>query len=423
MKKRIAIIGTGISGLTAAYYLEKNFDLMLFEAGDYIGGHTATKDVEYQGESHAIDTGFIVFNDWTYPNFIALMNEIGVTSKPTSMGFSLSCRETGLEYSGNGLNTLFAQRRNIFRPRHWKMLRDIVRFNKQSQQDFLSDDLDENETLGSYLDRHNFGEAFKKYYLVPMAAAIWSSGLAKVEAMPVLFFVRFFKNHGLLNIKDRPQWRVIEGGSRSYIEPLVAGFRDQIHLNTPVTSVKRHAKGVTLGLAHGRCIDFDEVIFACHSDQALALLTDPSEKESEILSGIPYAENDVVLHTDATLLPKRKSTWSSWNYLLGIKKEAAVLTYNMNILQGLKSEHTFCVTLNATEDIAPEKIIGRWTYAHPEFNTQGIAMQARWSEINGTANTWFCGAWWRNGFHEDGVVSGMRVASALLDEPLEIAAE
>lgn len=431
MKERVAVIGTGISGLTVSYLIQQGYDLTVFEAEDRIGGHTATIDlgsmdltgrgISPDDRNLAIDTGFIVFNDWTYPNFIKILDELGVESQPTDMGFSLSCSQTGLEYSGKNLGTLFTQKRNYFHPGHWKMLLDILRFNKQSLLDVESPELHPNMRLGDYLESHGYGRRFKDFYLVPMASAIWSSSLADVENMPLQFFVRFFKNHGLLSVNDRPQWRVVKGGSKTYLEPLTRSFRGRIRTTCPVTSVSRRADGVYIDSAHFADERFDQVIFACHSDQALRLLRDASETENEVLSAIPYSQNDVVLHTDTKLLPRAKKAWSSWNYLLGRDKQKAVLTYNMNILQSLKSDTTFCVTMNDTESINPEKIIGRYSYAHPEFSQAGIDAQARWPEVNGVNRTWFCGAWWGNGFHEDGVTSALRVADAIQQSLAEAA--
>ena len=413
MSQRIAIIGSGISGLTAAHFLHKDNQITLFEANDRLGGHTATIDVQQDGQSYPVDTGFIVFNDWTYPNFIRLMDALGVQSQPTEMSFSLSCRLTGLEYGGSHLGTLFAQKRNIFSLKHWKMLKDILRFNKQALMDLQLGAVDNNILLGDYLSDKGYGDRFKHFYLIPMASAIWSSGLSNVEQMPLQFFVQFFKNHGLLSVSDRPQWRVIKGGSKSYIPALTSGFEDRIRLNCPVTRVRRTEQGISIDSTTGDNEPFDQVIFACHSDQALALLADPGEDESAILSAIAYSQNEVVLHTDESLLPKRRKAWSSWNYLLGRDRKKAVLTYNMNILQGLESATSFCVTMNDTASIDPQKIIGRYQYAHPEFSQRAIEAQQSWSKINGINRTWFCGAWWANGFHEDGVVSALRVVDAL----------
>lgn len=408
---KIAIIGSGISGLTAAYLLNRKHDIEVFEKDSRLGGHTATIDIELEGKRYAIDTGFIVYNDWTYPNFIKLLDQLGVERQETAMGFSVSCQKTGLEYSGGSPNALFAQRKNLLSPSFWRMLRDIVRFNKEAERDLHEKTIDAEMTLGEYLSQNNYSDAFSQYYLIPMGAAIWSASLAAMKAFPVQFFVRFFYNHGLLNIFNRPQWRVIKGGSRSYIDPLVNTYRDKISLGVDIVSVKREQSGVRILLQDGSSKTFDHVVFACHSDQALKLLEDPSDEEQSILGNIQYQENQVVLHYDDTILPKRRSTWSSWNYRLdGTEESLPVLTYNMNILQGLEDQKVFCVTLNEDTHIDPQKILGRFQYAHPQFSKAATLAQARWSEINGVNNSWFCGAYWANGFHEDGVVSALRVA-------------
>ncbi|MEP4486114.1 MAG: FAD-dependent oxidoreductase [Halioglobus sp.] len=410
---KIAVIGSGVSGLASAHYLSEQHEVTVFESSDRIGGHTATMDVKLGTRRYAIDTGFIVFNDWTYPNFIALMDELGVTSKPTAMGFSVNDLNSGLEYSGTNLDCLFAQRRNLVSPRFLAMVRDILRFNKESIADLESDKLNESETLGDYLQRNGYSEGFREQYLIAMGSAIWSADCETMMAFPVSFFVRFFKNHGLLSVKNRPQWRVIEGGSREYLRPLCQRFESRIHTNAEVKEIQRHPAGVDISLTDGRSFSFDQVVIAAHSNQALAMLGDPTTQEQEILGAMPYQSNDVVLHTDTRLLPKNKKTWSSWNYQLGVSDDRAVVTYNMNILQGIQAPETFCVTLNNTEAINPNLILGRFNYDHPVFSLKGMAAQQRWEEINGVNNTWYCGAYWHNGFHEDGVVSALRVADAL----------
>jgi predicted NAD/FAD-binding protein len=409
---KIAIIGSGISGLTAAYLLNRQHDISVFEASDWVGGHTHTVDVQVDGRHYAIDTGFIVFNDWTYPNFIELLNQLGVTYQPTEMSFSVCDPVSGVEYNGNTLNSLFAQRRNLLSPPFWGMLRDILRFNREAVDDLQQQRIASDLSLGSYLQQRGYGERFIQHYIVPMGAAIWSMSLADMLNFPLQFFLRFFKNHGLLSVTDRPQWQVIKGGSSSYVAPLSASFAERIHLQCPVQRVERDARGVTVHSSAGS-ERFDKVVFACHSDQALQLLAEPSATEQQILGALPYADNDVVLHTDTRLLPKRPLAWASWNYRLGgPTSQPAALTYNMNILQGLQSDTTFCVSLNQTAAIDPSKILARYTYAHPQYSLAGVAAQARWEELLGANHSYFCGAYWANGFHEDGVVSGLRVARA-----------
>ncbi|ODS22766.1 FAD-dependent oxidoreductase [Candidatus Endobugula sertula] len=416
---KIAIIGSGISGLTCAYLLNRQHDITIFESSDSVGGHTATKDVNVNGQHYAIDTGFIVYNDWTYPNFIKLLDELKVVTQPTDMSFSVHCESSGLEYGGSHLNTLFAQRRNLFKPRYWQMLRDILRFNKESIADLELEKVDPDSTLGDYLHKQHYSSAFIQDYLIPMGSAIWSASTQTMLNFPLLFFIRFFKNHGLLSVNHRPQWRVISGGSKCYLTPLKESFKEKIKTSCRVDTVTRSEKGVTINAKGCEPESFDQVVFACHSDQALAMLAHPSIEEQRLLSAIPYQNNDVVLHTDTQLLPKRKLAWSSWNYLKASNNQtaqqqaSAILTYNMNILQGIVAPETFCVTLNATDKIDATKILGRYQYAHPVFSLASEAAVKNWYTINGINRTWFCGAYWGNGFHEDGVNSALRVTEAL----------
>ncbi|WP_217532215.1 NAD(P)/FAD-dependent oxidoreductase [Vibrio metschnikovii] len=412
---KIAIIGSGISGLTCGHYLHQQHDVTIFEANDYIGGHTATVDVELNGQSYAIDTGFIVYNDRTYPNFIKMMNEIGVRGIATQMSFSVRNDANGLEYNGHTITTLFAQKRNWFKPSFYRFIREILRFNQLAKA-AAADAEHSVQTLGEFLHHHQFSDYFCENYILPMGAAIWSSSLADMRAFPLTFFLRFFLNHGLLDITHRPQWYVIEGGSRAYIEPLTQGFRNNIRLNAPVEWLRRTGQGIELQV-HGKIEHFDEVIFACHSDQALVLLSDANHLEHELLGAMGYQANEVILHTDTSLLPKRKAAWASWNYRLAgdVDQETRLpaLTYNMNILQHIDSTETFCVTLNSSESINPNKVLRKFTYHHPVFNRAAIAAQQRKAEISGVNHTWFCGAYWHNGFHEDGVKSALDVVTRL----------
>ncbi|MGD8115675.1 NAD(P)/FAD-dependent oxidoreductase [Vibrio sp. TRT 29B02] len=411
---KIAIIGSGISGLTCGYYLSRDHDVTLFEANDYIGGHTATVDVELEGSRYSVDTGFIVYNDRTYPNFIALMNEIGVEGRPSQMSFSVRNDSNGLEYNGHTLTTLFAQKRNWLNPKFYSFIFEILRFNRLVKE--CVDQTKGENTLGDFLTSHRFSDYFCDNYILPMGAAIWSSTLADMRAFPLQFFARFFLNHGLLDVTNRPQWYVIKGGSREYIKPLTKGFADKIRLNSPVESVSRDQAGVTVRV-NGQTERFDQVIFACHSDQAKHLLADISSVESEILSDLAYQPNEVVLHTDESLLPKRKAAWASWNYWLdGGEQEQSrppTLTYNMNILQHIQAPKTFCVSLNSSDQIDKDKILKSFVYHHPVFSRDSMAAQARRNEINGLSRTWFCGAYWYNGFHEDGVRSGLDVVRGI----------
>ena len=408
---KIAIIGSGIAGNVVAHHLHRAHDITVFESAGHIGGHTHTHDIELGGERHAIDTGFIVFNDWTYPNFIALMDELGVASQPSAMSFSVRNEISGLEYNGTSLNSLFAQRLNLLRPSFHHMIREILRFNREALQ--LIDSKEE-IALGAYLRNNQYTQPFIDNYLIPMGAAIWSTDPQRMLSFPARFFVRFFHNHGMLSVDQRPQWRSIRGGSARYVEKIIAPFKDRIRVNSPVVSLQRrpgHVLVKTLvNTQSAEAERFDYAFVACHSDQALAMLADATPVEREVLGAIPYQTNEAVLHTDTSLLPRKKRAWAAWNYHTGVSGDAATLTYNMNILQNLRSRHTFCVTLNRTEAIAPGKIIKRLRYEHPLYTPAGVAAQQRQHEVNGAdyaGRTFYCGAYWRNGFHEDGVVSAL----------------
>ena len=413
-KKKIAIIGSGISGLLSGYLLARRHDVTVFEAGNEIGGHTATKIVSTPEGNQAVDTGFIVFNDRTYPNFLKLLAQLGVAYQPTEMGFSVACQRTGFEYSGTSLNGVFAQRKNVINISHWRMLKEIVQFNSACTQLYKENCSPEDQTLGEYLQIQGYSEKFIHFYILPMVSAIWSSPIGTAAAMPLTFFVRFFHNHGLLTVTQQPQWYTIKGGSHQYLQPLTQKYKDSIYTNCPVLNVKRNTDSVLVTTSLFGEQVFDEVIFACHSDQALKLLADPSPSEYDILAAIPYQSNQVVLHSDLRLLPKLRRAWASWNYiLLNHGEDNVALTYNMNILQKLNSATTFCVTVNAGASIDPQKIYGEYHYSHPMFTRDSVNAQERWAEISGINHTHFCGAYWRNGFHEDGVVSAIRVAEML----------
>ena len=422
---KIAIIGTGIAGNLAAHRLAPEHDITVFEADARIGGHTNTIDVSMAGKTYAVDTGFIVYNDVTYPNFIALLDELGVATQASEMSFSVRCERTGLEYNGANLNTLFAQRLNLVRPSFHRMLRDILRFNREAPA--LLDQPDSTLTLDDFLQASNYSREFIEHYIVPMGAAIWSATPQGMGGVPAGFFVRFFHNHGLLRVSDRPAWRVITGGSHRYVEKLVAAHRDRIRLNAPVEWVKRHRTGVEVKTPGAEAERFDRLIMACHSDQALALLADPSQQEIEVLGAIGYQHNEAVLHTDATLMPRKRRAWAAWNYHLpslprasespaapgpgelnhGALDRRVALTYNMNILQSLDAAQPFFVTLNHSDAINPETVIRTIDYTHPIFTERAVAAQQRQREINGRRHTYYCGAYWRYGFHEDGVISTM----------------
>ena len=328
------------------------------------------------------------------------------------MSFAVHNCQTGLEYNGNNLDTLFVQRRNIFRPKFWQLIMQILKFNKLCKQAYSDDQFNEQLTLGEFLDANGFNEYFSNHYILPMGAAIWSSSLEQMQGFQFKFFVQFFNNHGLLNISDRPQWYVIPNGSRSYITPLIKQFADNIELNSDISKVTRHNEKVQLHFNNGDVREFDEVVFACHSDQALALLDDANDDEQTILGAMQYSPNDVVLHTDVSLLPKRRKTWASWNYQLSDNRtKPASVTYNMNILQGLQDDTTFCVTLNQNEAIDESKILRKFVYHHPVFNVESLKAQLQRHKICGQNNTHFTGAYWYNGFHEDGVRSAVDVGA------------
>ncbi len=413
-KPRVAIIGSGISGLTAAYRLHNDVEVTVFEQNDWIGGHTHTVDVTLDDQTYAVDTGFIVFNEWTYPRFLNLLSELGLSHQDTDMSFSVMSETTGIEYAGTNLSTLFAQRHRLLSPGYYRFLLDIVKFNKTAIDDLAHDRIDASITLETYLKKLSLCDLFHSHYLLPMAAAIWSSDLNDVNQMPALFFIRFFKNHGLLSVTDRPQWYTLPGGSRSYIAPLTEGFRERIRLNTPVVSVRNTSQGVEV-VANKRKELFDIVVLASHSDQSLALLDDTETALKSILQGIPYADNEVVLHTDRSQMPKSRRAWASWNYQIQATPEGvgAVVTYDMNRLQNLNGPHQFFVTLNNTKHINPDAILGKWTYAHPQFGPESLAIQAQIDSINSESKILVAGAWCRNGFHEDGVVSGEKAAEAV----------
>ncbi|MFC1702189.1 NAD(P)/FAD-dependent oxidoreductase [Pseudomonadota bacterium] len=404
---KIAVIGTGIAGNVAAYHLAREHDVTVFEADKRIGGHTNTVGVEHGGQEYAIDTGFIVFNERTYPNFIALLQELDVAWQDSDMGFSVQHEKTGLEYSGSSLNSLFAQRSNLFRPSFYRMIHEILRFNREAPS--LLEAKASHVSLKDYLTNEKYSQEFIDHFIIPMGAAIWSAKPDVMGQMPAAFFVRFFQNHGMLSVNDRPVWRVIKGGSNSYVEKLVAGHRDRIRLNAPVEFVRRFPGHVEVKVTGQETECFDQVFMACHGDQALQLLADPSISEEQVLGKFQYQPNEAILHTDESLMPKRRRAWAAWNYHIpAYSQERVAVTYNMNILQGIKAPATFCVTLNHALAIRSDKIIKRFQYSHPVFTPESIQAQKRHAEINGAYRTYYCGAYWRNGFHEDGVVSALK---------------
>jgi predicted NAD/FAD-binding protein len=407
------VIGSGVSGLVAAYRLQTEHEVTVFEANDYLGGHTNTIDVEVGGEQQAIDTGFIVFNHRTYPNFTRLLDELQVESKPTSMTFSFRCDRTGLEYRGADLNGLFAQRSNLLSWRFHRMLMDLLRFNRQALR--MLDQVDDMTTVGGFFVQHRFSREFIEHYFLPMASAIWSCPRGTIEQFPMRFILEFYRNHGLLSVRDRPQWRVVAGGSRQYVAALRRRFRGSVRANCLVRSVVRREDAVEVRAAGGSS-RFDHVVFACHSDEALRMLGDgATASELEILSAFPYEENVAVLHTDPSVLPRRRRAWASWNFRAhaDAHRDKATVSYNMNILQGLRSQHVYCVTLNDEARIAPDKVLRRMIYHHPVFTSARSAAQLRHSELINQNRTSFCGAYWGNGFHEDGVNSALAVCHGI----------
>ena len=406
---KIAIIGSGISGLTAAYLLNRKHDVTIFEANDYIGGHTHTHKVNIDGKKYSVDTGFIVYNERTYPNFIKLLDLLNVERQLSTMGFSVKSISKDYEYAGESLNSLFAKRSNIFRFGFLRMLYEMYHFGKKADSSGIG--LDASVTLGDYLKKEKYSGEFINYFIIPMGAAIWSTPANKVLNMPAYFFIKFFYNHGMLETINRPNWWVIKNGSPEYIKKIIRGFENKINLSTPVKTVARKNEGIEIQLAKKEeTLKFDSVIFATHSDQALEMLENPTDTEKDILSSIPYQKNEVLLHTDSSVLPRRKLSWASWNYQLDSDPALpVVLTYNMNILQSINCKETLCVTLNDHNSVDETKILKKITYHHPLFNVKSIEAQKRKSEISGVNNTHYCGAYWRNGFHEDGVVSALDV--------------
>jgi predicted NAD/FAD-binding protein len=405
---RIAIIGGGISGNVCARLLSDDHDVRIFEAGSYLGGHTASVEVQAYGKEVTVDTGFMVFNERTYPNFTALLRHLGITAQESDMSFSVHCERTGLEYQGSSLNGLFAQRANLFRPAFYGMVRDILRFNREAPQLLNTDD--DALTIGQYLTDNRYGREFTEHYLIPMGAAIWSSQPDHFFQFPARFLVAFLHNHGLLQLRDRPVWKTIPGGAKRYVEALMGPLMDRVRLNAKVTGVSRSADHVVVETAAGAPEIFDQVVFATHADQTLSMLTDASEQEQEVLRAFPYQKNDVVLHTDASLLPKRRRAWASWNYFIPQEEDQpATVTYDVNRLQNLGAPDPIGVTLNRTDAVDPSKILRSFVYDHPVFGPGAVAAQRRHGEISGVRRTHFCGAYWGYGFHEDGVNSALAV--------------
>ena len=405
---KIAVVGSGISGMLAARLLAEDHDVHVFEANGYVGGHTNTLHEEVFGRRYALDTGFMVFNHRTYPNFVRLLRLLDVSERESDMSFSVRCLNTGLEYQGSSLNGIFAQRRNVLRPAFHRLLLEILGFNRRALELVALED--EAVSLGDFLDRHKFTKALRDFYLVPMGSSIWSARPRDFHSFPAAFILRFFDNHGLLTVRGHPRWKTIAGGSVTYARALMGPLADRVRLNCPVTFVSRFTDHVMVKTENDAPERFDAVVMAAHADQTLRMLSDVSESEREILGSIPYQENEAIIHTDASLLPACRRAWASWNSC--IPKEAGapvVLTYNLNRLQGHESPEPILLTLNRPDAIEPARIVRRIVYQHPVYSAAALAAQKRYAEINGRRRTYFCGAYWGYGFHEDGVNSALAV--------------
>jgi predicted NAD/FAD-binding protein len=405
--KRIAVLGSGISGLAAAYYLSRKHEVTLFEKDERLGGHTHTVMVD----STPVDTGFIVHNDRTYPNFVKLMAELGVETQPSDMSFAVTSPDTGFEYSSRGLGGFFAQRTNLLRPGHYGLLKEILRFNREAPK-LLDDPRAADLTLARFLERGQYRDDFVDRYLIPMAGAVWSMSPSDMLGFPALTLVRFFQNHGMLGINTHPKWKTIRGGSSRYIDPITAPYRQRIELGARIESVARDEAGVVLRFADRPAMNFDEAVFACHGNQVLPLLKNPTPVEAEVMREFATSRNEVCLHTDERMLPRREQARASWNYLLG-ESGKVTMTYHMNRLQSIRAPREFCVTLNANGSVDPGRVVRRMVYHHPLYTKASIAAQSRWGEISGKDRVHFCGAYWFYGFHEDGVNSALRVARSL----------
>ena len=409
---RVAVIGSGISGMAAAYLLSRKHEVCLFEKEARLGGHTHTHQIDTSCGTLPIDTGFIVHNDRTYPNLVRLLGQLGIARQASDMSFGVSCRSTGFEYSSRGLRGLFAGGGKWRRPSHYRFLAEIVRFNREARK-LLQDPANSEISLREYLQANRFHGDFTRYYLHPMAASVWSTSLEEIEDFPAFTLIRFFENHGFLGLTTQAQWFVLDGGSSAYIAPLTSPYRDQIRLSAGLTAVARTEKGVVLRFASRPDEQFDEVVFACHAPQAMQLLEDPTPVERQVLNSFRTSRNDTLLHTDSRLLPRQAEARASWNYHLGTGRQAATLTYHMNRLQNLPTEEDYCVTLNHRESVEPTKILRELTYFHPLYTLDAVRAQSRWAEISGKNRTHFCGAYWFYGFHEDGLNSAIRVAEKL----------
>lgn len=415
---KIAIVGGGVSGLVCASLLHRAHSVVVFEAGPVVGGHSRTEIVRHEGREIAVDTGFIVFNRRNYPNFCSLVvDRFEVAHHEAPMTFGVRCERTGLEWGGASLNSLYAQRRNLLRPGFHRMMVDILRFGRDAPD--AAKRLGDQATLGEYLRAGGYSRFFAEHYLKPMAGAIWSASVASMDDFPLGFLVRFFDNHGMLRLGTRPQWLTITGGSKEYVRRLTAPFRSCLRTASPVLRVRRSHESVEIVMTNGASERFDSVVFACHGDQALSLLADATPAERSVLGAMRYQPNEAVLHTDVTVLPRNRRAWSAWNGFLPAEPEraratgGALVTYNMSLLQGLSTRVPLLVSLNMTERIDPAKVLTTHVYHHPQYSHASLAAQRRWAEISGVGRTHYCGAYWGNGFHEDGVNSAIAVAARL----------
>jgi uncharacterized protein len=410
---RIAVIGSGISGLAAAYYLSRKHLVTLYEKDARLGGHTHTVRVDSIRGGLAVDTGFIVHNERTYPNLVRLFTELGVETAASDMSFGVTCRATGFEYSSRGLGGFFAQRSNAIRGAHYRLFTDILRFNRTAPH-LLDQPGAERATIGDVLAEGRYGSEFIHRYLFPMASAVWSMSFDDIRAFPAMTLIRFFDNHGMLGIDTHPQWKVVKGGSSSYLGPITRPYRERVRTDAAIAGVARTESGVTVRVYDGAPETFDHVVFACHGDQVLPMLDDATAAERDVLTRFRYTRNETCLHTDSRLLPSRPAARASWNYNLGLAgNESVSVTYHMNRLQSLSAPEDFCVSLNANGAIDPARVLRRMVYEHPLYSRDAVAAQARWGEISGRERTHYCGAYWFYGFHEDGLNSALRVARSL----------
>lgn len=406
---KVAIVGAGVSGLVVAYLLHREHDVTVFESGDYAGGHVNTVPVEVESGHYAVDTGFIVFNEHNYPNFRRLLRHLGIGEQPSDMSFSVSSRADDFEYASHGANAIFAKRSHLVRPRFYRMLAEKVRFHREARR--LLEHLGDGPTLGEFLDARRYSRTFINRLIVPQVAAVWSAPEEQARAFPVKYLARFLDNHGLLQVGGHPRWATVPGGSARYVEAMTRPFQHRIRLRSPVRSIERHEDWVEIRPQNQEPERFDRVVVATHSDQALGMLTDPTPRERELLGAFEYQTKEVALHTDARVLPRRRRAWASWNYQVDESTARSTVTYHMNRLQSINSPEQFCVTLNNLAEIDTAMIVRKFAYQHPVFTHRSVSAQDRQQAILGPNRTYFCGAYWGYGFHEDGVNSGLRVAA------------